>query len=196
MKRMSRGLTLIETLIVVVIVGILLLVLLQLFTVSHRAYVVTTTKPWVQSNAASAVNAIAREVRRAAICAEGGSCIQDSAFGAAEPDALTLYSSENGDPITFAVQNGQLVRIDSTGTQPMGDGDAELTLRYCRALDAAYHIPVPVEQQGWENEVSGEGLKQIIAVEITLQLRRGDLVDSFQTVVRPRTSPKKVSPTS
>lgn len=196
MNRRLRGITLMGILVGLTVLGVLLVVLLQLFVVSHQSYVVTTNKPWVQSDAAAAVNTMAKEIRRAAICANAGGGLKDSAFGAALSNSVTVYTDGNGSFITFSVIDGELVRTDPSGSNVMVPGEATLSLRYCCAPDLNYHTVLPVEGLGWETQVSGEALKRVIAVEISLQLRRGDLVDSFHAVVRPRTSPKKVSPTS
>jgi len=196
MMRHRMGITLIGMLVAIVIVGILLLVVLELFVVAHQSYAFSMNKPLVQADAAAAVNEMAKRIRRAEICSSAAGGIIDSAFAQAEAGRVVFYTDSVGDRLGYEVSNGKLTWSDGTHSGIVVDGKATLSFRYYLTTNSDYHTILPVEEAGWVTTVTGGGLKQIIAVEITLQLSRDDLVDCFHTVVRPRNSPKKVSPTS
>jgi type II secretory pathway pseudopilin PulG len=195
---MRRGFTLVEVLVYGVVLAVASSSLMYLMITLVKTQTQTTAIPTAQAQAQDAIAGIAAFLRRAPLCAAESGCtgVVDSAFKTADPTTVTVYSSPQGDTVTFSNTGGALVRT-SGGTSVDLIGDSlTLKLEYLLSPELTYTM-ASQDTYTWLNTVTtAANMKAIVAVKITATVERDGATSVQTSIVRLRNSPKKVFTTS
>ena len=193
MKR--KGLTLIELMVAIAILGFVAAGFMQMSTSIQRANAFSTAMPTVQEDAIRVVNLIAADVRRAPLCTASSGCTQDAAVHSGTNSSITVYSNSSGAQRLFSRSGNTFQVVNGTSSPATTILDVTgLEFSYCVNSGLQYNMTSSPDSATWVTSLSGSNdLKGLIAVKITATVSRNGLTGSYSTVVRLRNSPKKTN---
>ncbi len=174
----SKGLTLVEFMVSVLILGLVLAVLFSVFTTTNRMYWRTSERSYLQMNSRAAIEVMAQEIRSAG-CDPSG--VGLGGILMADSDSIRIQADLNGDGAIqtnepsedvlyfFDSANQTLVRDPGTGPQIIVDNVTNVTFSYFDwANNSISMFPLPADS-----------IAQVrsIGVVITTEMQRGGQVN-------------------